>query len=309
MRNLCPVCSDAQYATCEGCLNIFNTDALHHTESGTYCERCIERNRYRGAIREYDYTPDFKFHCDVGETTTRETPFIGIELEIEADCDADDGADHRLTLLKDAAAVKAAHPAMYCVHDGSINNGFEIVTHPMTFRYFDAHRKEFSALLAEMARKGYTSYQSGRCGIHIHVSKAAFGNWHLYKLMHFVYTQPEFIRAISQRTTESIRRWASLHGEQSELHMLPSIAKSKYAFEKYYAINLLHDNTIEFRMFRGTLNRDSFFKNVEFIHALWSFTRNNTLSSMTAAQFAKFVSSNRKQYKHLHEFISRKELL
>ena len=45
--------------------------------------------------------------------------------------------------------------------------------------------------------------------------------------------------------------------------------------ERYVAINLKNSQTIEIRIFRGTLNFNSFMKNIEFAHALFMYTKEN----------------------------------
>ncbi len=63
---------------------------------------------------------------------------------------------------------------IYCKHDGSLEDGFEIVTHPMSLEYHEKHMP-WAAVLQEAVSMGYRSHQAGTCGLHIHVSRSAFG--------------------------------------------------------------------------------------------------------------------------------------
>ena len=47
----------------------------------------------------------------------------------------------------------------YCKHDGSLDEGFEIVTHPMTLD-FHLHRMPWERIVEEAKRLGYTSHQA-----------------------------------------------------------------------------------------------------------------------------------------------------
>ena len=44
---------------------------------------------------------------------------------------------------------------------------------------------------------------------------------------------------------------------------------------RYYAVNLSNDDTIEFRLFRGTLNPNSFFATLELVNAIVCYSRSD----------------------------------
>ncbi len=75
------------------------------------------------------------------------------------------------------------------------------------------------------------------------------------------------------------------------------------------ALNLNNSRTVEIRIFRGTIRKSEFFKNLEFCDALvqWSIDRSHKLISVAA--FTKFVRTNRKSYPALDAFlVERKHL-
>ena len=61
--------------------------------------------------------------------------------------------------------------------------------------------------------------------------------------------------------------------------------------DKYYATNLLHSDTIEVRIFRGTLNEQAFRKNLEFVKSVADWIKvtdnNNYLDFKNYWKFAK----------------------
>ena len=61
-----------------------------------------------------------------------------------------------------------------CKHDGSLDDGFELVTHPMTL-YFHLHSMPWRDVLSEAVEMGYLSHQTDTCGLHIHVHRSTFG--------------------------------------------------------------------------------------------------------------------------------------
>jgi hypothetical protein len=81
--------------------------------------------------------------------------------------------------------------------------------------------------------------------------------------------------------------------------------------DRHEAINLMNKETVEFRIFKGTLKPQSFFKALEFCDALLHFCLlgNNSISyCKSVPNFIKYVEENRKDYPHLWAFICAKWL-
>jgi hypothetical protein len=94
--------------------------------------------------------------------------------------------------------------------------------------------------------------------------------------------------------------------------------------DKYQSLNLKHKATIEMRIFKGTLNRASFMKNLEFAHALVTYCRNasiNSGSKVTATAkastskdlkvdpFVRWLATQSKTYPNLFGFLQSKNIL
>ena len=88
-----------------------------------YCETCYHQKM--GGIHDYSYKPDPIFYGD-GDR------FLGVELEIDGGGEIGWKAEDIL----DIANWKDEH--MYCKHDGSLDDGLELVTHPMTLGYHES---------------------------------------------------------------------------------------------------------------------------------------------------------------------------
>ena len=63
---------------------------------------------------------------------------------------------------------------IYCKHDGSLEEGFEVVTHPMTLDY---HQNEipWKVVLTRLKSMNYLSHQANTYGLHIHVNRTSLG--------------------------------------------------------------------------------------------------------------------------------------
>ena len=131
-------------------------------------------------------------------------------MELEIDETGEDSDTARRLL----AIANQGQPPLYCKHDGSLDDGFEPVTHPMSLSY---HRTEmpWEALLREAVRMGYLSHQSGTCGLHIHVSREAFGDTYAHqeaaiaRVLYFFEKHWEELLKFSRRTQRQLDRWAA----------------------------------------------------------------------------------------------------
>lgn len=157
---LCTGCFDTHYYRCESCGHIVSENDVCWHNDLAYCESCSEEMTEE--IEEYGYKPDPVFYG----TSER---FFGVELEVD-----DGGKDNdNARTLKDIANRSKEH--LYIKSDGSLEDGFELVTHPMSLVY---HQEEmpWEILLSEAVSMGYRSHQTSTCGLHIHVNRNAFGD-------------------------------------------------------------------------------------------------------------------------------------
>lgn len=289
-------CEDADVFECTIC-NCYRTgEQLANEDDDSeewYCTRCVDSgNMY---IHSYSYKPTPKFLKT--ENDKNNDMFFGIELEVEK---ADSDVSH-----PDMAKQIHNENLYYLKRDGSLDNGFEIVTHPMTFNYIQANRETvFLPLLNKLVDNQYRSYDANSCGIHIHMSKQAFGTWQLYRFMKFFIDNRDFVTAISQRKPEKLERWAAIDNDNEDAIIYK--AKKKYGNSKrYVAVNLQNQSTVEIRIFRGTLNYFSFMKNVEFCYALFNFTRDSKDTSVNS--FKEYIATSN-EYTMLKKFIKLKNL-
>ena len=97
---------------------IHNEDALYEDGGDyPYCRECFEKlNNF--AIKNYSYKPEPIFY---GSGPL----YLGVELEIDKGGEEDSNAQKLLDIANEN------DERIYCKHDGSINDGFEIVSHSL----------------------------------------------------------------------------------------------------------------------------------------------------------------------------------
>ena len=169
---LCLTCMEDRYTACARCGTLIPNHQACYLPAGedddeSYCPDCYLTVAGQKPIHDYYYRPSPCFWGD--------GPFyFGVELEID---EAGEDSDNARRLL---AIANQGQPQLYCKHDGSLDDGFELVTHPMSLSYYRTEMP-WEALLREAVRMGYLSHQSGTCGLHIHVSREAFGDTYAHQ--------------------------------------------------------------------------------------------------------------------------------
>lgn len=233
-----------------------------------------------------DNPPKFTFYHLPRERTKL---YYGIELETGISTTSKRDVEYFTNILPDFVWPK---------WDGSILTGrkikndsdIEIVSHPATYKWLKANTKIWNKIL-DLRKKGLLSYIPGSCGMHIHIDKRAFKKSHKERFIGFIYKHQDFSHFISQRGPHM--QYCSLN-----TNYLNEIL-SGYGGDKSTAINCCRPYTIEVRLFRGTLNKVSFWKNIEFCHSLYLWTKDHNQLMLT--NYLDYISN--KDYPNLNKWL------
>lgn len=185
--------------------------------------------------------------------------------------------------------------------DGSLSDGFEIITQPHSQDAFWRRQSDWAKMLDLLVEWGYKSHNAGSCGLHVHLSRAWFGKTEteqslaIAKLFAFFYNRWDDIRKASRRSNFSYchrNEYAKLeNGEWSVGNAVlkwRECAKKRHsgavrvsegsAWSHGVALNNSNENTVEIRVGRGTLNKASFFSWIDFCLALARNASNVTIA-------------------------------
>lgn len=222
-------------------------------------------------------------------------PFYGVELEID---------DVRGNHCDQRAVTAMAHPLFYCKGDGSLTHGVEMVSHPGSEAWWREQTPLIRGLLSQLRQHQWQSHDAGTCGMHVHISRTAFhGSLHLYRFLSLVYRSPKLSLAISQRAPEKLAQWARLD-TSARKHLKSKAGLGYQDPHRYEAVNMTH-STAEMRLFRGTLQPDRFYKNLEFCWAALRFTlETERIRSCDSKHFLAWLRPLAGEYPHLVQFLS-----
>jgi len=298
---LCSNCYENSYTNCENCgLLIHNDDAHYEDDSDyPYCYDCFQKLQ-ENPIKSYSYKPEPEFYGS-GDF------FMGVELEIDKGGEYDENAK----LLLDIANCDKER--IYCKHDGSINDGFEIVSHPMSLDYH-INEMNWTDVFDKAVNMDYRSHNTSTCGMHIHVNRSAFGKdidtqeAVIGRIVFFVEKHWNELVKFSRRTPDNLNRWAAKYATISDTTKETYKKAKDKRLGRYVAVNLENYNTIEFRLFRGTLCHSTFIATLQLVYEICRFAILLSDRESEEMSWSDFVLKIDDSKKELIEYLKSKRL-
>ena len=273
-----------------------------------YCEDCQDSR----VVHDYSYRPDPIFHSTDG----RERLYFGLEIEVEA--------GHNYGEASEYASQLESLDLAYLKSDGSLNCGFEVVTHPMSHGFLKNEAQEFFDVITGLRNEHKVkSWGTSTCGLHIHISRTGFnGGAHMHRFLNLVYSNQDFYEAMAGRSSD---RWAKFdditltewvyddYGNRVDRKVTRSFARkldSNRGSDRYSAVNTNNASTLEMRIFKGTTNARTIMSHIDLAHASVEYTRSLSLQevkngALLPEQFIAYIVANEKLYPELVERIDR----
>lgn len=260
---ICDDCRQDHYWQCTVC-DGWNRDGARCGNGccdpdGCTCEEC-RSDTTSDLLYDYDYKPAPVFH-GTGPL------FLGPEIEVET------------PYPRTEECIEIANSYLgslgYLKSDGSLTNGFEIVTHPMSYDWAIAHFPW--AMLTRLAESGCTVTDG--TGLHVHVSREAFRSaCHIYRWMVFIHRNQQQVTALAGR---SCATWAAFTA--ADRKAVKDYAKGARGVERYRAINTSNHDTFELRVFASSLDPDDVKAALGFAAASIEYTSELTVPAIAAA--------------------------
>ena len=287
------VCVDClpSYYQCPDCGRYFTS--LYDGDGGEYCRACVVNhplplvdrdNPIVGYHNNHSSAPIFfKTDADV------EMPYLGVELEV----DTRDGYPDNDAIACDILDVMPDN-FIYFESDGSLDNGFENITQPATLAYHESIESNYKKMFTRIRRGGLRSHQTKTCGLHVHFNRNFFTPDEeeacVARLLYMVENFWDDIAVFSRRSRATIERWANKYNDDPA-----KVAKNwkdgSFCYERYHAVNLTNRNTIEFRMFRGTLKYNTFIATLQFCQNLIMTAKTKSVADIQSMQFTDLINT------------------
>ena len=253
-------------------------------------------------IQYYSYRPRMEFK---GEGPL----FLGLELEITTD-----NAEHVPGVYDDnlvpmRIVTRKLDGIAYMKSDSSIDGGFEIVTHPMSYDFF---MNEFPwDTLPTLEQYGVRTVSRNN-GIHVHVSREGFdGAAHSYRWIKLWYRNP---RQVEQLAGRRAGHWSNFDpsSRQAQFYHLKNRQamnhgyypnpedemRERAGYQRYNIINTMNADTFEVRAFAATLDPELAKSRVQLVASSIEYTRRLSARQIAREQgwdwdrYAKFVKQD-----------------
>ena len=231
---------------------------------------------------------------------------MGVELEIDKGGELNQNAQNILSIANEDAN------RLYAKHDGSIYDGFEMVSHPMSLEYHMS-TMPWEAIFDKAKELGYYSHQTKTCGLHIHVSRDALGDNYeaeeetIGRIIFFVEKHWNQLLTFSRRSADNMSRWASRYGISDTAKNTYENAKKTH-LGRYVAVNLENDATVEFRLFRGTLKYDTFIAALQLVSDICHLAVRSSDEDFEQLSWAEFIAKIPLEHQELIEYLKEKNL-
>lgn len=281
-RHICRNCAD-NWVTCVDCGRVTWRDDAYESCGDWYCDYCYV-DRHGCAIHDYGYKPDPVFGRRSGEAPDALT--FGVELEVDGGDDPDETASD----VEDIAEGR-----VYCKHDGSLNKGFEIVSHPGTLAHH-MYDMRWKGICAKCENADFRSHDTETCGLHIHVGKKQLGaecddrEAVAARLVVLAARLWSDLVVFSRRKESRLEEWAACPNVDITCPIdLQERALRTQRYGRYQAVNLTNSSTIEFRLFRGTLKRDTIIASLQLVNNLCKYAMSHDMETCRNAVFTDIV--------------------
>jgi len=307
--DICGDCQDDHFS-CMNCGNVHSyDDSITSVDSEeTYCSRCADRQWqycgecsewyadynsnddcqevYRYGINDYSFKPTPIFHY---RPEKQSKTFFGFELEVEA-------VHETISRGVDIVRDYTTDDLVYLKGDGSLNDGFEIVTHPMTHDY--AMENFPWEMIEKLRQAGYRSWNTDTCGLHVHASRTSFvDRSHLWKWTYLINKNNKECIELAGRNSH----YAQFYGVKPTSDI---VLRKEMPRERYVAINLNPRDTVEVRIFKGSLRIARVKTALDFMQSTIEFADKLTIKDASAGNtwgmYRDYVGEHSHRFESLH---------
>lgn len=165
----------------------------------------------------------------------------------------------------------------------------------MTLDYH-CQKMPWEKLLKRAIALGYRSHRTTTSGLHVHVNRDCFGITEeeqdacIARVLYFFEKHWEELLKFSRRNEAQLNRWAARYGYKEKPKEILDHAKKGYGGGRYTSVNLGNTDTIEFRIFRGTLKYNTLIATLQLLDKVCDVALFMSDEQLKALSWTSFVS-------------------
>lgn len=275
-------------------------------------------------IHNYSYKPEPEIGYK-NDRESREHLTFGVELECEP---RNDGGNVRMDAYELSDRIdEIPGGRTYCKSDGSLSNGVEIVSHPGTLAHH-MYVMHWRQIQRTCEKAGFRSHDAANSGLHVHVGRAQLGSTDAERddvtrkvqVLFALYTAE--LTRFSRRRRSCLGRWAPINRlgvtPDDIRHERSGSRLASWAFthvpayrsnhnDRYTAVNVTNSATVEIRIFRGTLKRDTLIAAIQLVSNVFEYAMAHDWADIPASTWADVAAY--KPHKELVNYMIARGLL
>lgn len=288
----CHSCYENETYICDDCGEHFRySDSLTQIDGYSYCNDCIDK--HRTLIDDYHTMKGSGYIHFYGEENRSQVPYMGFELEVDTNSYID--RDEVVRKLKDEFGE------FFCYeNDGSLSRGWENISQPASLNYHLSMMDRYLWMFETLSECGLKSHDTNTCGFHIHIDREYFGKSEDTAIAKLLYIFEKFrpeLMTFSRRSEEQAASWAQKrkYDGNDKFWIKKAVKDSKNYYdhsERYYAVNLTNSQTVEIRLWKGTLNSETFEATLRFTARLAEICKSVSATKLAKMSFEDLLGDN-----------------
>jgi hypothetical protein len=247
----------------------------------------------------------------INNARTPEALASKIAMQIDADSTAIVSVLRNDSIIKDMGFESAE--AMFSIF---LPNTYEVYSDITPESLVWRLKRESDAFWANETRQaklkelGYHSHQTATAGLHVHVNRDSLGFTYqeqeetIARILFFMEKNWNELLKFSRRTPSQLERWAARYGYKDNPQEILKTAKGGYG--RYTCLNLCNENTIEFRIFRGTLKYNTLIATLQLVSQICSVAFVMSDEDIRNLSWTTFVAGC--QYPELIQYLKERRL-
>lgn len=285
------------------------------------CRKCYRDMTKVVNFHNYAYKPEPLFDPPMTEENFGKVLYMGWEGEF----DRGGHDDERCAKIVDIIGRDRA----YLKSDATIARGVEIVSHPFSLERYMSGDIPFVKLFKWLDDHDYVADSVDNCGMHVHINNTYLGHGDAeiecgkLKIILFFERFWKQIIVFSRRKVD--HNGNPIHGVPPEYHynahspcnkFLPHdyvVGKEfmwdlynndiKGRADRHVAVNVLNEDTVELRIFKGTLEYDIFIATLQWVQVMVDFLKQTDVEDIQSMSWDVFTKYCKGKYEVLDNYM------
>lgn len=230
--------------------------------------------------------------------------YMGVELEFDSATWPTYSRDNKIQTIREVNEIFGGNHYGYFMLDGSIRRGLEFITQPSTYDFYLENREKFEQVFECIKSHGFGADDYSTTGFHVHFNRDYINYDELETVLYIVNRYwPELV-FFSRRAYPYIEHWADKYWNSPQTIVknmkqghIPMMLNGRP--DRYHAVNVCNTTTIEFRMFHGTLDSQTFFSTLNLISNIVNLAKTHTKEEIKKLPF-EFLLTTKEAQEYYH---------